>query len=426
VTPPLPDAVEAGEIRILDLGRPVLTDLQRMAIDAMSQRPVALREDVVLAAASKQTGLSDFGSPDFLSRLRVWLAAADEDAELGPLGRRMIFANCVRTLANRLRVEDLLKRHPEIQDIEIRAPIIIAGLPRSGTTHLVNLISADVRLRSLPYWESLEPVPDPTERAGPGEEDPRLTRCREAYEQQDALMPLLRAMHPMPPEHVHEEIELQELDFSTYNLEWYARVPRWRDFYLSYDQTPHYEYLKKVLKVLQWQRGPDRWILKSPQHMEQLGALYRVFPDATVVLTHRDPVSVIQSAITMLAYGDRVRRMRVDLKAVADYWIDRIERLLRACVRDRELLPASHSIDVLFHEFMADDVAIVARIYELAGLEMTASVRDRLDLFLAENRRGRHGRMIYDLAGDFGIAPAALRRRFDFYCQRFPVRAEVA
>jgi hypothetical protein len=385
---------------------------------------VTFTEEAVLGAAMERTSLSDFGPDDFRERLRVWLESVEEDADLGPVGRMGVFRDFVRYAANRLRLEDLLARHPEILDVEIQRPIIIVGLPRSGTTHLLNLIAADVRLRSLPYWESLEPIPDPTEAPGPGGEDPRLVRCRESSAQQDALMPLLRNMHHMTPEHVHEEIEVQALDFSSYELEWIATVPRWRDYYLAHDQTPHYAYLKKVLKALQWLRGPDRWSLKSPQHMEQLVPLHSTFPDATIAFTHRDPVSVIASAITMLAYGDRIRRKRVDPGGVAAYWIDRVERLLRACVRDRDRIPASQSIDVLFHEFMADDVGTVESVYELAGLGMTPGARAALDEFMAANPRGKHGRILYDLKADFGVDPAELRKRFDFYFERFPIEIE--
>ncbi|MCZ6462802.1 MAG: sulfotransferase, partial [Proteobacteria bacterium] len=381
-------------------------------------------EEAVLEEARKRTGLSDFGADDFRERLRVWLASVEEDRELGPVGRVGVYRDLVRYASNRLRFEDLLGRHPEIHEVRIERPIVIGGLPRSGTTHLLNLISADDRLRSLPYWESLEPIPDPAETAGPDGVDPRLARCRESYAQQDALMPLLKNMHDMAPEHVHEEIELQGLDFSSYELEWIATVPRWRDYYLEHDQTPHYAYQKRVLQALQWLRGPDRWVLKSPQHMEQLVPLLQTFPDATVVLTHRDPVSVIASTITMLAYGDRVRRLRVDPPAVAAYWIDRIERLLRTCVRDREKLSADRSLDVYFHEFMADDVATVERIYALADLPMTTEARARLERYMAENPRGKHGRIRYDLKADFGVDPDELRERFRFYTDRFPVEIE--
>jgi hypothetical protein len=411
-------------IRIADLAEPRLTDAQAATIAYARSVPVELSEHVVLEAARHQTGLSDFGADDFRARLRVWLEAAEEDTDLNALGRLGVFANCVRYLANRLRVEDVVARHPEILQVEIERPIIVAGLPRSGTTHLVNLIAADARLRSLPYWESMEPVPARGDGAGRDGRDPRWTRCRQAYEQMIAQMPLLPAMHDMPPEHIHEEIELQELDFGTYLLEWLARPPRWRDYYLGLDLRSSYAYLKKVLQVLTWFRGPRRWVLKSPQHLEQLGPLLATFPDATVAITHRDPVAVIQSAITMLAYGDRMRRTRVDPAGLAAYWLDRVERLLRACVRDRDRLPATQAIDVPFHELMADDLGMVARIYERAGLPMTPAARAELARYVADNPRGKHGQVGYDLRGDFGIEPAAVRPRFGFYFERFAVRAE--
>ncbi len=413
-----------NQIRIDDLGAPVLTPMQKMVTDSFAGADVQFTEDSVLDDARKRTGLTDFGPDDFRERLAVWCQAVDEDAELGPMGQVRFYGDMVRYAANRLRFQHLLARHPEILDIEIRKPIIIAGLPRSGTTHLLNLIATDTRLRSLPYWESLEPIPDPGVAAGPKEQDPRYVKCAAEHQMLGQVAPLLRNMHDLAPDHVHEEIEVANLDFSSYQPEWLAMVPRWRDYYFAHDQRPHYAYMKNVLKALQWLRGPDRWILKSPQHLEQLGPLIETFADATVVLTHRDPVSVVASAITMLSYGDRLRRTRVDPPAVAAYWSDRVERLLRACVRDRELLPASRSIDVLFHEFMADDVAMVERIYEVADLDMSDGARAELHRYMRENPRGKHGRIVYDLQGDFGIDPEALRERFDFYYERFPIEAE--
>jgi hypothetical protein len=408
-------------IRIDDLAAPVLTDDQRAAIARAATMSVSLDEETVLAAARRQTGLADFGADDFRARLRVWLATVNEDDRLGPLGRLGLFASCVRFLANRLRLEDLLRRHPEIRDVPIRAPIVVAGLPRSGTTHLLNLMAADRRLRSLPYWESLEPIPARGEGPGRDGRDPRYLRCLTMYEQASARLPLLRAMHDMPPEHIHEEVELLDLDFASYQLEWVCEAPRWRDFYLGLDMRRHYAYLKTVLQALQWLRGPDRWVLKSPQHLEQLVPLHETFPDATIVVTHRDPVSVVRSAITMMAYGERMRRTRIDLRALADYWIDRVERLLRACVRDRDRVPA---VDVLFHQLLDDDLAAVADIYERAGLALDDEARAAMEAFRAENRRGRHGQVVYDLQRDFGLDPAAVRRRFDFYFARFAVRPE--
>jgi hypothetical protein len=195
--------------------------------------------------------------------------------------------------------------------------------------------------------------------------------------------------------------------------------------YFELDQRTHYAYLKKVLQVLTFLRGPNRWVLKSPQHLEQIPALLATFPDATFAITHRDPVSVIQSATTMLAYGDRMRRSAIEPEALAEYWVDRVDRLLRACVRDRDLLPADRTVDVLFDEFMADDVGMVERIYAHTAYPMTATTRTLLDAFMAEHPRGKHGRVEYDLRQDFGLDPDAVRSRFAYYFDRFPVRAEI-
>ena len=142
---------------------------------------------------------------------------------LNQLGRLSIHQRTVRLLSSRLLLEDLYRRHPEIDAVEIAAPIIVVGLPRSGTTHLVNLIAADTRLRSLPYWESLEPFPNPGDGPGPHDVDPRIERCRRGYEMQIAMVPLLPAMHHQHPGAIEEEIELEDLDFASYTLEWLAR-----------------------------------------------------------------------------------------------------------------------------------------------------------------------------------------------------------
>jgi Sulfotransferase family len=411
-------------ITIDDVREPRLDDAQRAALEYGATLAVTFDEEELLDSARRRTGLADFGSDDFLPRLRATISAVEADTGLNQLGRLAIRQRTVRLLSGRLLVEDLCRRNPEIADIEIAAPIVVCGLPRSGTTHLVNLIAADTRLRSLPYWESIEPVPLPGDEPGPHDADPRVERCARSYEAQMAMVPLLRAMHHQHPNAIEEEIELEDLDFASYTLEWLARVPGWRDFYLALDQRPHYAYLAKVLRVLTFLRGPDQWVLKSPQHLEQLGPLVATFPDATFAVTHRDPVSVITSAVTMLAYGDRMRRHAIEPEALAAYWVDRVELLLRACVRDRDLLPPDRSVDVLFHEFMANDVATVERVYAKARLPMTSTARHQLDEFMAENPRGKYGRIAYDLAGDFGVDAEAVRARFAFYFERFPVREE--
>jgi hypothetical protein len=415
----------ATNIDITDLLDPVLTPAQRAALDATAAHPIVFSSSAVLDAASAATGLRDFGPPDFLERLEVWLKSIDEDTDASSVTRTSLFQMCVRYASTRLRLEDFLKQHPDVHDVVIDRPIIVAGLPRSGTTHLLNLLSADRRLRSLPWWEAIAPVPDSGEQPAATEPDPRWTRAEAGWVQQDAMLPHLKAMHEFSPDHVSEDVELQAIDFSSYLIEWLARTPRWRDYYLAHDQTSTYAYLKKALQVLTFLKGPNRWVTKCPQHMEQLPVVNRVFPDAAIVITHRDPVASIQSAITMSCYAARILRKRVDPRGDAEYWIDRYERLLRRCVRDRDTLPESQVLDVYFHDLMADSNAVLKQIYVKAGLSLTPAALTQLHEFLAAHPRGRYGQVQYNLRRDFGLRPEAIRERFQFYLDRFPVRIEV-
>ena len=239
----------------------------------------------------------------------------------------------------------------------------------------------------------------------------------------DAAMPYFKRMHEMTVEHTHEEIQLLAIDFSTMLFETTAPMPMWRDLYLARDQRPSYAYLLRVLKVLQWLRGGTRWVLKSPQHLEQFPALVDTFPDATFVVTHRDPVSVTASMVTMLAYSARLTRDRVDVEQIGHYWADRLERMLGRCAAERDVLPVGQTIDVRFDEFMADDLAMVGRVYELAGQPLDERARASMADFMAEHPRGRFGAVEYDLA-EFGLDAAERRKALAFYTERFSVTAE--
>jgi hypothetical protein len=416
----MPDA----ELVIEDLRSPTLNPLQRQVLDQLDKQQVNLAPDVLVEEAIRRTGLDDFGAGDFGFRLNAYVAAIDADTGNTNLNRLILHNRVVRLLSSRLLLTDLLRRFPEIHEIEIERPIIVVGLPRSGTTHLVNLIAADKRRRALPYWESQEPFPLRGDGPDVNGLDPRYARCAAEYEAASAMTPHMRAMHDRFPTAIEEEIELLDLDFASNVLEWHARVPGWRDFYFGLDQHQHYAYLRTVLKALTFLRGPRQWVLKSPQHAEQLGPLINTFPDATVAFTHRDPVAVIQSAVTMLAYGDRMRRHHIDPEGLVDYWTDRIERLLRACVRDRALIPADRSLDIRFHELAGNEMTILQTLYECNGTDLSPDVKASLQGYLDENPRGKHGRMVYDLKRDFDRSSDELRSRFAFYLERFGVREE--
>ena len=408
----------SDDIVIDDYSNPRFSPEARAMLEAIAAMPtLPLEPDALMATASEQTGLDDFGDDWFREPLDVVCDAIPREAGLNAVGRVTAGTSVVNMLANRLQLENLLRRHPEIEDVPIARPIIIVGLPRTGTTHLHNLLSADPQLRSLPYWESLQPVPDTIPPADP---DPRLERCAMATGFTDVAMPHFKAMHEMTPEHVHEEVQLQLLTIASMLIETQWHVPTYRDWWKATDQTPAYLYLRKALQALQWLRGGERWVLKSPQHLEQFRQLMTVFPDATVVCTHRDPVSVTLSFATMASYSARLSIDHPDPKAIGKYWSDRIQDMLTACLRDRDVLPAERSMDVRFDDFMADEWGTVERIYDLAGQPFPESSRAALSAYNDNHRRNRFGRVRYDLA-TFGIDAGERESALAGYRERFGV-----
>jgi hypothetical protein len=419
------DGQSFGAIDFDDLTSPRLTDVQRQILQYTETKHVDFDIDRMLAEAIAQAGADDLDDTDgFGERLRTHVAAIEADHGLTQLTRTSLRQRVVRLLRNRLSLTDLVKRYPEIESIPIEKPFIVVGMPRSGTTHLVNLIAADPRRRALPYWESQEPIPAYGQGPDISGIDPRYARAKAEHDALMASAPIVAAMHDRFPEAIEEEVELLDLDLAGYVLEWHARVPGWRDYYLRLDQARHYAYMRKVLQALTFLRGPRTWVLKSPQHCEQLGPLMATFPDATVAFTHRDPAAVIQSAVTMMAYSDRLRRTSIDPSWLLDYWTDRVYRLLSACVRDRDLVPAERSIDVSFHHLNGNEVPLLEELYRRGGVELPKQVRSRFQHYLDGNPRGKHGRIRYQLQRDFGTSADELRARFGFYFDRFDVRAE--
>ena len=234
-------------------------------------------------------------------------------------------------------------------------------------------------------------------------------------------------MYDVPNDGIHEEVELQHLCLSSLLMAAGVPVTDWMRRYFERDQRPHYAFLKRALKALHFLEPRERWVLKSPQHLAWLPALVETFPDATFVCTHRDPVSVFASWITMSAYAARLSRdAPIDLDKVVAHSQLLQSTLLERTARDHAVLPAEQTVHVYFHEFMADDLGTLERIYQRAGLEMTPKAREALTGYIAAHPRGRHGKILYDLEGNFGIERESMYAAFEDYLRVFPVRREVA
>lgn len=415
----------ARPFRIDDLDSPRLPFFMRAAnaLGAPFAKSIFLLDEEGLhEIARKATGLSDFGDPGYLEPFRVLLGALEGEADLHAFGRFMTRRLLISLLISRLRLEELIRQHPEILAEEIDRPIVIGGLPRTGTTHLMNLLSRDPRIRSLPFWESLEPFPDPDEGPAPDGRDPRIERCERALAFQTSAMPLLPAMHEFEPELPHEEIQLMAMQFSTQLFEASYCIPSYRDWMIGRSQTPAYRHLERCLKALQWIRGPRRWVLKTPQHLENLLPLFEVFPDARFVQTHRDPVRVAVSLCTMIAYGRRMntRRSRLDAHALARDWVERQIGWLDRSIVDRPKLPAGQLMDVHFHAFMSDQIGTVERVFEFAGHPLDHSARSQIEAFIATNAAGRFGTIDYRFE-PLGLDRIEMRTRMAFYQRHFGV-----
>jgi hypothetical protein len=378
-----------------------------------------LRPEALLESAIEATGLHDFGDDWFRTPLDVLCRSLRDEAGLSPLGVLSQRAQLVHLLSSRLLVEDLYRRHPEIEDVPVERPIIIAGLPRSGTTYLHNLLAADPALRRLTERESEHPA-DPVDETEPVAEDAPVDPFAALLE---SSLPHLKRMIDVTAESAHEEIRLLALSLSSVVFQTQAVVPSYRDWYLTADQRPAYGYLRRVLKAVQWQGGGGRWVLKAMQHIEQLPALISAFPDATVVVTHRDPVRVVTSLSTMLAYTQRLTTDPVDPVRVGRFWTRAIHDMTDRILRDHDDLPAGQVVDLRLDELRDHRDDVVRRIYDTAGQPFTTGARDAMRAFESERHPHRHGRVGYD-ARSLGLDAPAIRSRTSRYRERFAVPVE--
>lgn len=403
------------------------SELQRLENAARSLSN--LNSCAVIDTAREETGLHDLGSDDFEDRMNCWLTEAKEDPNRTCLGKQAVFRIFVKHVCTRLRLEKLLQEYPEINDMEVEKPLFITGPFRSGTTHLHGLLAADSRFRSFRVWESTQPIPDMPLKILPEKFDPRFQKQVEAWNRvkNDATFRTMLAMHPLEPTGVAEETDdLQGPDFANCIWDWPAPDRTWRNHYPGPDHTPRYEYLKTMLRALQWLRGPHRWLLKSPHHLNYLPSLLKAFPDATVVMTHRDPVAVIQSGATMWSYAGRLQYYYIDPRKVIERWADRVDIMLSNGIANRHLFSKGNLLDVKYDDIKSDILGVVERIYAAIEMNFSTQERDQVESFFVRNPPGKYGRVKYDLRNDFDTEPGELHGRFKLYRSQFGVSSEIS
>ncbi len=375
-----------------------------------------LSEASVLSEARARTGLAALGPDDFREPLRRLLHALASEARLSDAGRAAQRERIVGLLANRLRVEDCIARHPEILEEELAPALAIVGLARTGTTLLHRMLASDSRWLALHWWEARQPAPWPGSEGAPC--DPRIADAEREVEAMLHASPDLIAAHPMDAQAPDEDILLIEHAFRSTVPEAFAVIPSFGAWLEAEDPAPAYAYLARLLRLLQWQkhrRGEPgrRWLLKTPFHLGNLDALFAALPGTHVVLTHRDPRETIPSFASLNYTLTQVGSPHAEARAVGQIWAGKMQRALGRALAARERAPARF-LDVAYAALVADPLAQVERIYRFAGLELTAAARDAMRAWSEENARDRRPVHAYTLA-EFGFTDESIRRDFAPY-----------
>ena len=377
--------------------------------------------DSLLAEARRRTGRDDFGDPRFREPMERLLFSLDHEARLTETGRAAQRERVVGSLVTRLSAQALIAEHPEIEDEKLDAPIVIVGPTRSGTTRLHRMLSVDPRHFTVLWWENRSPVP----QLGTDwrRDDPRIAEAREEVRQVLSAAPQMKAIHPWDPMGPDEDALLCEHAFHSYVPESSVHVPSYRDWMQDQDVTPAYQFLARMLRVLQWQkreRGERglRWVLKTPQHLGFIEPFCCVFPDARIVQTHRDPLSAVPSAASMYSTLWQITSDDVDLAAVGRQCRDRLELDLSRFLAFRAGEPADRFFDVWFDDMERDSIAPVERLYAWLGTPFLPATRVDLEHWLVDNAREKRPPHRYTFE-TFGLSKDDLLNRFADYRERF-------
>lgn len=373
----------------------------------------------LIDAAVAETGLNDFGDDEFTDRVTRFCDAVWTEGRLSEIGVVMTELEVVRLLSNRLRFHRDLREHPEILDEEIVPPIVIVGLPRTGTSKLQRIMSADPGVQGLFFWRLLNPAPLPGSQ--PGEPDPRIGVAEEASAALAAAFPDFMAGHPTRADLPDEDLILYQFTFDAYVTPFFYRHPTFRNWLLGRPAEPSYAYVKSMLQYLQWQDGGGRsrpWILKTPVHIGHLPVLLDNYPGATVVHCHRDPRVVMASFCRLIEVSQRMRSDDVDLVEVRDeqleYWGRQVER----GVRDRENGFEEHVLDVRYEDIVEDSGTVIRQIYDRANRPVTPEAEAAFAEWETTNFQDRHGRHVYSM-DRFDLTPELIEQYFPTYLARF-------
>ncbi|MEO1912336.1 MAG: sulfotransferase [Myxococcales bacterium] len=379
-------------------------------------RAIAFDANEMLEEARTNAGLSNFGSNSFREPLEALVRTYDAN-HTTLKGRKKAYRRVIGLLATRLRIEEALRVHPEIKQRPVRSPMVLTGMPRSGTSALFNLLGADPDARPLLLWETQ--FPDPVEGLEPGAKDPRHAAIEAYYEQSRETNPEFTKIHFASADTPEECVLLHAFTLNGVHHGTEVMLEPYASWYRDQDLGEMYSYYKILLQMLDWQRPGQRWLLKAPAHMWAIDKLIDTFPDVSVVWSHRNPLACTASicSMTHLLMEDQVDMPKEVLgPIVMDFYATSLERGL--AVRDQS--DPARFIDVNHDDFVGDSLGTVGRIYEHFGLPIGDDAAASLKAHIEANPKGRHGKHEYNL-DDWGLTADDVAKRFEPYVERFEI-----
>lgn len=385
--------------------------------DAVSRKLWFLDHEKLCAVARGRTRLQNFGSPPIQPALSVLTQSLEREADLHPLGRFLMRVHLRDLLETRLRLAALWREQSaRFGTSPIERPIFVTGMPRSGSTFLHELLNEDPDNRAPRVWEVMFPVPDAANRR----HDPRIARAARCLWWFRRLAPEADAVYPMRASTPHECVAIHSYSFLSEEFVSTCRIPSYESFLRNADLRPAYEWQRRFLEHLQCGTEPRRWILKSPDHVHGLEALFAVFPDALVIQTHRNPLEVLKSScqLTQVLHRFYARPDKPeDVAARESRVLARgVERFID--FRDRHPELADRFVDVKYTELVSDPLAVLRSIYRQFKLPLTFEAAERM-------RRLAGARSRYTKSRQFAMpaAPHAATEvsRFEQYCARFGI-----
>jgi Sulfotransferase family len=378
--------------------------------------------DAIIAAAVEMADVADPDLETFRSNLDLLVDCINSEADLSPTSVLTTQTQLALPLRNRIEVSHWIRAHPEIEDEPIERPLFLTGLPRSGTTYFQYLFDPEPSMRMLRHWEGDRPCPPPGF-------DPESARRRidEATEQartfrNDEFRAELAKMHLMDVDGPQECVAIIDQTFGNVGNYWTYRIPTYFARCLdTVDLRACYEHHKRVLQLLQWKADPKRWVLKWPCHLVALDQLIAVYPDASFVMTHRDPVQVLASNCSLAALLRRATAERVDAHEIGQQMKEMIRTHIERLVDFDERFDGTERIaHVDYTTVVERPETVMTDVFDTLGIEMTRTVRDSIVAWRRDNPPGKRGTHAYQL-DDYGLDAGAVAAEYGFYIDRFDV-----